>query len=61
MDLAKLWGELPSLAAAGAVLLALGWAAVQRGIAHHVWARLRERRDASIDWCMAMGSVLGCV
>ena len=51
-----------SLTATVGVLLAVGWAAICRGAAHALWIRLRQqRRDESINWCMAMGTVVGCV
>jgi hypothetical protein len=46
------------------LLLALGWAAIERGRIHRDWVRLRRDRGwnagRSIDWCMAMAAAAGC-
>ena len=46
------------------LMLALRWAAIERGHLHREWARLqRELRckvDRLIDWCMAMAAAVGC-
>ena len=45
-------------------MLALGWAAIERGHIHREWARtpraLRRNVVQSIDWCMAMAAAAGC-
>ena len=46
------------------LMLALRWAAIERGHIHREWARLqRELRGKvvrSIDWCMAMAAAARC-
>ena len=48
----------------GLLLLALAWAAIERGRIHREWARLqrarREKVVQSVDWCMAMAAAAGC-
>lgn len=47
----------------GLLMLALGWAAAERGRIHRGWARLQHARGQnviqSIDWCMAMAAAAG--
>jgi hypothetical protein len=46
------------------LLLALRWAAIERGRIHREWARLERelgrKVSQSIDWCMAMAAAAGC-
>ena len=46
------------------LMLALGWAAIERGRIHREWARLQRELGwkvaQSIDWCMAMAAAAGC-
>ena len=58
--LSDLFAYVLSLGATATMVLTLGWAAIQRGRAHAVWARLGERRDHSVNWCVAMGPFVGC-
>ncbi|MGH9255557.1 MAG: hypothetical protein ACRD3C_13440 [Vicinamibacterales bacterium] len=55
-----------ALMGAGLLLLALWWAAVERGRAHQQWARVRRKwHDAKsarvVDWCAAVGTMVGWV
>jgi hypothetical protein len=48
-----------------ALVLALRWAAIERGRVHREWSRL-ERGLApnvfqSLDWCVAAATAAGCV
>ena len=61
MDTAGIFSAAFEVAAAGIVMLVLGWAAIERGAAHRLWAELSERRDASFHWCAAMGAAGGCL
>ena len=47
------------LAGAGVVLIVLKWAAGERARVHRQWARSPSGR--AIDWCIAMGSAVGCL
>lgn len=46
------------------LMLALGWAAIERGCIHRDWVRLQRdpggKVAQSIDWCMAMAAAAGC-
>ena len=46
------------------LMLALRWAAIERGRIHREWARLERelgrKVSQSIDWCMAMVAAAGC-
>jgi hypothetical protein len=46
------------------LMLALGWAAIERGRIHREWVRLQRdlgwKVAQSIDWCMAMAAGAGC-
>ena len=45
------------------LMLALRWAAIERGRIHREWARLQRalgRKVQSIDWCVAMAAAAGC-
>jgi hypothetical protein len=44
-------------------LTCLQWAATERGKAHRVWAVRREATETRpvVDWCVALGAVVGCV
>jgi hypothetical protein len=56
--------DVVGIAVAILLLLALGWAAIERGRIHRDWVRLRRDRGwkagQSIDWCMAMAAAAGC-
>ncbi|MGH8429021.1 MAG: hypothetical protein ACREUF_01325 [Solimonas sp.] len=52
------------------VLLALGWAAIERGRVHRKWAQVRRRLQnvqsdkaagVAVDWGIAMGAMIGWV
>ena len=59
-----LFVDVVGLIFAGLLLLALRWAAIERGRIHREWARLRRALERnvveSIDWCMAMVAAAGC-
>lgn len=46
------------------LMLALRYAAIERGQIHRAWARLARERgrkvSQSIDWCMSMAAAAGC-
>jgi hypothetical protein len=46
------------------LVVAVGWAASERGQIHREWVRLRRavrwKVDQSVDWCMAMAAAAGC-
>ena len=46
------------------LMLALGWAAIERGRVHREWVRLQRNVSGkvaqSVDWCMAMAAAAGC-
>jgi hypothetical protein len=46
------------------LLLALRWAAIERGRIHRAWARgapeTGRKVSQSFDWCMAIGAAAGC-
>jgi hypothetical protein len=47
------------------LMLALRYAAIERGQIHRAWARLPRERgrkvSQSIDWCMSLAAPAGCV
>ena len=59
-----LFVDVVGLVFAGLLMIALGWAAVERGRVHREWARLRralgQKVVQSVDWCMAMAAAAGC-
>ena len=58
-----LFVDVVGLVFAGLLMLALGWAAIERGRVHREWARQRalgQKVVESIDWCMAMAAAAGC-
>jgi len=63
------WGFIVEVLAhmgAGLLLLALWWAAVERGRAHREWAWVRRELHKAesarvIDWCAAIGTAIGWV
>ncbi len=46
------------------LMLALRWAANERGRIHREWARLQrnlgKKGSQSVDWCMAMAAAAAC-
>ena len=56
--------DVVGTAAAILLLLALGWAAIERGRIHREWVRLQRdpgwKVAQSIDWSMAMAVAAGC-
>jgi hypothetical protein len=65
MGARELLPEGAAIAFAGVVLVALQWAAIERGRRHREWtSRQREanaRRTPVIDWCVAVSAVTGWV
>lgn len=59
-----LFVDVVGLAFTGLLMVALGWAAIERGRMHREWARLQrtlgQKVVQSIDWCMAMAAAAGC-
>lgn len=57
------FGNVVGLVGTALLMLALVWAATERGHVHGVWVRLRRepgRKVAqSVDWCMAMAAAAG--
>ncbi len=56
--------DIVGVAVTIALMLALRWAAIERGRIHREWARLRRelrgRVSQSIDWCLSMAAAAGC-
>ena len=48
----------------GLLIVALGWAAIERGRVHREWARLQRavgsKVSQSLDWSMAVAAAAGC-
>ena len=56
--------DVVGVAVTALLMLALRFAAIERGQIHREWARLARERGRSvshsIDWCMAMAAAAGC-
>jgi len=59
-----LFVDVAGLVFTGLLMLALGWAAIERGRVHRQWERLRresgETVGRSVDWYLAMAAAAGC-
>jgi hypothetical protein len=59
-----LFVDVVGLVFTGLLMLALRWAAIERGRIHREWVRLQcalgQTVVQSIDWCMAMAAAAGC-
>jgi hypothetical protein len=57
--------EVLACAGLAAAMLVAWWAADVRAGVHRQWARMRRRLDREesrvVDWCVAMGTVVGSV
>jgi hypothetical protein len=56
--------DVVGLAVTILLMLALRWAAIERGRIHREWGRLQRdlgsKAAQSIDWCMAVAAAAGC-
>jgi len=56
--------DVVGVAVTALLMLALRFAAIERGQIHREWTRLTRERgrkvSQSIDWCMAMAAAAGC-
>lgn len=56
--------DVVGVVVAALLMLALRYAAIERGRIHRAWARLARERgrkvSQSIDWCMSLAAVAGC-
>jgi hypothetical protein len=64
MGAGALFVDVIGLVLTTVLLLALRWAAIERGEIHREWARLERelgrKVSQSLDWCMAMAAAAGC-
>ncbi len=63
MGVWEIFVNVTALVLTALLFVALQWAAAERAKAHRVWAARRESTETRpvVDWCVAIGAVVGWV